>query len=200
MLEHWLNEDTYLRIITMQDAEEIYAEIEASRGHLQRWLAWIDNTKTVLDVRRFVQAANANFARNDGLTCCIRFQGRVAGIVSFNTVDWRNRKTELAYWLGERYQGRGIITRACQAFTDHAFTTFKLNRVSVSVAVENHRSRAVPERLGFVQEATLRQVEWLHDRFVDHVVYAQLAGEWEQRPHLRLQATRKTPPARGFSP
>ncbi|MDP9371062.1 MAG: GNAT family N-acetyltransferase, partial [Chloroflexota bacterium] len=40
------------------------------------------------------------------------------------------------------------------------------------------KSCAIPERLGFAREGTLRQVEWLYDHFVDHHVYGMLAAEW----------------------
>ena len=46
-------------------------------------------------------------------------------------------------------------------------------------APENARSRAIPERLGFTQEGTLRQVERVGDRDLDNVVYAMLAEDWK---------------------
>ncbi|HVJ50737.1 hypothetical protein [Desulfitobacterium sp.] len=36
----------------------------------------------------------------------------------------------------------------------------------------------IPERLGFVKEAMIREAEWLYDHFVDHAVYGVLAREW----------------------
>lgn len=33
--------------------------------------------------------------------------------------------------------------------------------------------------MGFKEEGRLRQVEWLYDHFVDHVIYGLLADEWE---------------------
>ena len=77
----------------------------------------------------------------------------------------------------------------CRALVDHAFEEFGLNRVSIACATENKRSCAIPERLSFQREGIQRQAEWLYDHFVDHVVYATLASEWQKRrselPELR---------------
>ena len=63
---------------------------------------------------------------------------------------------------------------------DHALLDLKLNRVEIRCATENTRSRAIPERLSFTQEGVMRQVQWLHDRYVDHVVYSMLAEQWRE--------------------
>ena len=73
------------------------------------------------------------------------------------------------------------MTRACSALGTHAFDALGLSRVEIRCATENEKSRAIPERLGFTQEGTLRQAEWLHDHFVDLTVYGMLAGEWKGR-------------------
>jgi ribosomal-protein-serine acetyltransferase len=65
-----------------------------------------------------------------------------------------------------------------RAYVDHAFGTWKLNRVAIQAAEGNARSRAVPERLGFREEGTLREVERVGDRRLDGVVYAMLAADW----------------------
>jgi ribosomal-protein-serine acetyltransferase len=70
------------------------------------------------------------------------------------------------------------MTAAVRAYVDHAFQVWRLNRVSIEAAVDNARSRAVAERLGFRQEGVLREVERVGERAVDHVVYAVLAAEW----------------------
>ena len=72
------------------------------------------------------------------------------------------------------------MTTACRAYVDHAFTRLDVHRVEIRCAVENRRSRAIPERLGFRLEGTLRDAEWLYDHFVDSVVYGMLADEWKE--------------------
>lgn len=62
---------------------------------------------------------------------------------------------------------------------DHAFGPLGLNRVVIRAGVDNHRSRAVAERLGFVLEGVAREAERCPDgRYVDHAVYAMLAANW----------------------
>jgi ribosomal-protein-serine acetyltransferase len=48
------------------------------------------------------------------------------------------------------------------------------------VATENRRSRAIPERLGFREEGTLRQYQLVDGRYLDCLVYSMLAAD--ERP------------------
>ena len=126
-------------------------------------------------------------------------------MAGFHGVSWVHRSTELGYWLAESAQGRGTMTRAVSTLVDHAFSTWRLNRVAIRAAVDNRRSRAIPERLGFRREGVLRQVERVGGRFVDHVVYAILAEEWSRgrrrrpgahgAPGRRFRRRRQTMPS-----
>jgi ribosomal-protein-serine acetyltransferase len=70
------------------------------------------------------------------------------------------------------------VTKACRVLLDYAFNDLKLNRVDIYCAAENAKSRAVAERLGFTHEGTLREAQWVRERFVDLAVYGILASEW----------------------
>jgi ribosomal-protein-serine acetyltransferase len=97
-----------------------------------------------------------------------------------NTIDWAPRRGEMGYWLAADAQGQGLVTSACRALIQHAFIDYDLNRLEIRCATNNARSRAIPEKIGFVCEGVLRQVEWLYDHFVDHALYAQLRQDWQQ--------------------
>ena len=73
------------------------------------------------------------------------------------------------------------MTRVARALTDYAMNELKLNKVEIRCASGNLKSRSIPERLGFVQEGTIRQAEWLYDHYVDHIVYGVLAEEWNKK-------------------
>jgi ribosomal-protein-serine acetyltransferase len=73
------------------------------------------------------------------------------------------------------------MTRVAKALTDYAFNELGLNKVDISAAAENKKSRSIPERLGFVNEGCIRQAEWLYDHYVDHIVYGMLAKDWNNK-------------------
>src|SRR5207253_4227507 len=109
------------------------------------------------------------------------YKGEMAGQIEYNYIDWANRKTEIGYWLGASFQGKGLARESCRVLIDHAFNELKMNRVEMHCGVENTRSRKIPEKLGFREEGVIRQAGWLHDRFVDTVIYGMLADEWKDR-------------------
>ena len=165
--------------LDLADADELFALTDANRGYLRQWLPWLDSVRRVDDTRTFIRAAQAQAARNDGVQLVLRVDGCIAGVVGHHQIDWRNRITSLGYWIGEAYQGRGLTTAACRVLITRAFDAARLNRIEIRCASDNHRSRAIPVRLGLREEGLLRDAEWLYEHFVDHVVYAALAREWQ---------------------
>ena len=70
------------------------------------------------------------------------------------------------------------MTRAVATVVEHALSVWELNRIEIRAAVGNARSRAIPQRLGFREEGTLREAERVGDRYLDVVVYSMLGSEW----------------------
>ena len=167
-------------MVEMRDADELFALVDASRMYLREWLPWVDASVSVEDTKAFVHAAQQQYTRGDGCQCCIRYKGKIVGIIGFHRVDLFHKQTDIGYWLAEEYQGRGIMTACCRALVDFAFREYKVHRVEIRAAVENQKSRAIPERLGFTHEGTLREAEWVNDHFVDGAVYAMLERDWTE--------------------
>jgi ribosomal-protein-serine acetyltransferase len=70
------------------------------------------------------------------------------------------------------------MTLAAAALVDYAFGEWELRRVEIRAGVSNHRSRAIPQRLGFHQEGTVVGAERIGERVIDHVIYAIGAEAW----------------------
>jgi len=178
MFYHLVSEDIQLKLLELRDADEIFALTDASRLYLREWLPWVDATATVEDSKTFIQSTLQQFAANKGFQAGILYKSELAGVIGFHEINWANRSTSIGYWLGEGFQGKGIMTSACRAMIDIAFREYELNRIEIRTAAGNRKSQAIPERLGFLQEGICRQEEWINDHFVDHVVYGLLAEDW----------------------
>jgi ribosomal-protein-serine acetyltransferase len=179
LVNYQLDNDTYLKLLTYEDSEELFTLTNSCRKYLRKWLPWVDFTTSVEDSNSFIQLAMSKSSTNNGFETGIWYKEKFAGVIGFHSVDWSNKKTTIGYWLGEPFQGNGIMTKACAAYVNYAFNELNLNRVEIRCAVENSKSRAIPERLGFTNEGTAREAEWLSDHFVDHIVYGLLVRDWK---------------------
>ena len=66
------------------------------------------------------------------------------------------------------------MTEVVKELIKMAKEDLSLQKIDIRCATGNSKSRAIPERLGFKHEGTLRRAEKLYDRWVDHEVYALL--------------------------
>jgi ribosomal-protein-serine acetyltransferase len=177
MFSYKISAKIELRLLEERHAEQAFDLIVEDRKRY----AEFDENFSLDDVRKKISHDLALFANNKGLNVGIWYQGILAGTVRYHEIDWPNRSTELGYWVGGAFEGLGLITKTCRVLIDYAFKELGLNRVVISCAVGNQKSRAIPERLGFTQEGILRQSEWLHDHFTDMAVYGLLASEWRAK-------------------
>lgn len=164
-----------LRPLRREDAEGLHATIEANREHIGRWLPFADQPfeRTAAHVERSVRAA----AAGRGLSRVIVDGGAIVGAISFVDVSSEHGSTQIGYWVAAGAEGRGLVTRAVAAFLDDAFGPWGLRRVEIRAAAGNERSRAIPERLGFREEARLRAGHTVGGGTHDEIVYGLLAED-----------------------
>jgi ribosomal-protein-serine acetyltransferase len=168
-----------LRLLTEAHTHTLHALIERNRAYLRDWLSWVDSTRTLEDARRMIRFGLRQHARHDGLNAGVWYHGALIGVVSYNFIHHGHSLTELGYWLDAEHQGRGLMTAACRAMIDYAFTRLALQRVEIRCAVGNDRSRAIPERLGFTLEGISAQLDWVADHYVETIVYSLSAADWQ---------------------
>jgi len=176
-----VGDDIGLRLLEEADAQALQVLIEANRDRLARWLPWAE-AQGFEETLEFVRKTRSQAQENNGFQAAIVLDGEIVGVAGYPDVDWANRSTRIGYWLDEVHQGRGIATAAVRVLVDHALSVWRLNRVEIHAAAENRRSRAIPERLGFREEGTLRQAQSVGGRYLDHVVYSMLATDDRPAP------------------
>jgi len=172
-----VNKDTQLRLLEERHVEDYFALIERNKEYLQAWIDVEAYDGSLETLKAYVKQRLLQFVNGEGYHLGIWYQDSLVGILDYRP-NWKNLTVELGYWLDAALQGKGIVTQACRIMIWHAFEEHQLHKVVISCAIDNPRSRAVAERLAFVQEGILRQLGRLHERYVDVVFYGLLVDEW----------------------
>lgn len=173
-----INPDIRLHRMQLSDSEDIFKAIDCQRDYLRVWLPFVDNLRTVEDEADFIRGVLSVPEERQELLFIIRYQGVFAGLAGFKDTDRLNGRTEIGYWLGEVFQGKGIMTMVVKELCRLAFRELGMHRIQIRCAAGNQRSRNIPLRLGFMQEGIERDGELLVDgHYTDLVVYSRLATD-----------------------
>jgi ribosomal-protein-serine acetyltransferase len=173
---HWdLGGGLVVRTYAVDDDQALFDLVDANRARLRPWMIWEPTTTDVADARAFIESCLASPIDMEGNGLWV--DGVLAGGMGLN-LDTVSNSGEIGYWIGGDHEGRGIVTRACARFLDHAFDELGMHRMQLSAAAENVRSRAVADRLGMRQEGVARDGCRVADGYLDLVRYGILEDEW----------------------
>lgn len=174
-----IDDNIELRQLEQSDSIDIFKTIDSQRAYLGEWLPFVEFTKEISDTKKFVDSVvNAPQDRFE-YVFAIRKQEEFVGLIGFRDTDKLNKKTEIGYWLSEKYQKQGIITKSVAVLCDFAFNIQALNRIQIKCAVGNKLSIKIPLRLGFKLEGVERQGELLTGNvFTDLEVYSKLRCDY----------------------
>jgi RimJ/RimL family protein N-acetyltransferase len=141
------------------DAPALWEAIDKSREHLAKWMPWARSYQSVEDVLPFIRETRAKWIlrENFGFGIFERETGRLLGGCGLRPADWQIRSFEIGYWIRVSAVGKGYVTETVRVLTRFAFDLLDANRVQIRMDVRNTRSRAIPERLGFVYEGCQRR-------------------------------------------
>lgn len=178
MFEFPVDDEIELRLHEEWHAEELFELTDRNRQHLQRWFPWVEKMQDSSDSLAFIRRTRQRWADNKGLHTSVWFRGEMAGTLGLIECERQVKAVEIGYWLGKKFEGRGIITRSCRALIEFAFDRMDVNRMVLRCSTENERSAAVARRLGFTHEGTEREAGRIGDRMQDVDVYSMLAREW----------------------
>lgn len=177
----YINNDIVLEPLSPAHAGPVFDLIEANRSHLSEWLTWVERMQNRADFEQFVEDSGRRADEGFEAPFVILYKGEIAGRIGIYYINKPFRFGSIGYWLGEKFQGKGIIVQSSEAITEYGFNALGLNRIEIRCAVGNDKSRAVAERLGFQHEGIMRDGEFLNGAFIDLHVFSMLKKEWDLR-------------------
>jgi ribosomal-protein-serine acetyltransferase len=175
-----LDDETELRQFVDTDAESVFKAVKENLEHLRPFMHWAVEDYSLQSAQEFIKQSAKGATERKSFGYGIFRHRKVIGSIGYVKFNWISKRTEIGYWIALDAEGRGLISRSCRLLIDYAFDELGMNRIEIRCAASNSRSRAIPERLGFLQEGILRQYELRNGVLHDFAVYGLLKSEWKR--------------------
>ncbi len=174
-----------LRCWQPTDAEPMQTSIRESLEHLKPWMTWAQNeaNETLQDKIERLRLFRARFDRDEDYAYGIfnPDETRVLGGCGLHRRQGAHA-LEIGYWLHVDYINRGLITEAAAALTRVAFEVENVARVEIRCDPANVRSAAVPRKLGYTHEATLKKRILISDSWRDVMIWTLFREDFPTSP------------------
>lgn len=165
------------------DAPLLQAATQESYEHLLPWMPWVRDEPEPIEtkiarLRRF----RSQFDRDENFVYGIfdLEEKRVLGGSGLHPRVGPNA-LEIGYWIHKDFINQGLATETSAALTRVAFEVNRVRRMEIHCDPRNTRSAAVPRKLGYSLEATLRErFPQSEESWVDSMIWTLFA---EQYPH-----------------
>lgn len=167
-------ETIYLRPITAEDTEDVLSwrnSPEVVNNFIykkpitaQEHQSWLENKVFTGDVHQFV--------------ICRMEDDAPVGSVYIQNFDAKNNKAEWGLFLdSDRTRSKGVGTQVGKLILDYAFYQLGLHKLHSRVLAYNKPCIRMNEKLGFHQEAYLREDLFLDGKYEDLILYGALKGD-----------------------
>ncbi len=163
------------------DAGLLKAAVDASLDHLRPWMPWASHEPTDLAAKvARLRTFRGQFDLGQDFVYGIfdRAETLVLGGTGLHTRLGEGAR-EIGYWIHAAHINQGLATEVAAALTRVAFEIDGVRRVEIHCAPDNVRSAAVPARLGYQHEATLRErVQRVGNRLGDVMIWSMFAEQF----------------------
>ena len=161
-----------LRSFKMSDAESVAENVD-NKITYRNTLA-IPYPYTLKDAKQWLRRVVNNRRKKipESVIFAIEIDGQAVGSISINKIK-QEHKAEIGYWLGEKYQRKGIMTQVIKEITKYGFKELKLCRLYAQVFPFNKGSMRVLEKNGYKPEGTLKKEVKKDNRFLDCYIFAK---------------------------
>lgn len=155
----------------VKQAQALYDIIINDREELSHFLPWAGHIQKLTDEIIFIKKMREDTAQYRKLVLVILVDGEPAGMIDLHNIKLNNESAELGYWLGQKYQGNGIMTEAVRKLLEISFSELNLHQIKLLADHNNQPSRAIAQRLNFEHVALLKDEVKYHGKFCDMDLY-----------------------------
>ena len=105
----------------------------------------------------------------------IFIENKYIGNFQFSDIKSNHNRAEISYMIGDsNYWGKGIMTFVIKEAIKISTTKLNLNKLYAGLAHENHGSKRVLEKNGFLQEGVKKKHLFFNGKWYDQLDYGLL--------------------------
>lgn len=174
-----ISDDIFLENMEFSDTTELYSMIDSQREYVGFW--WIDTVRSLVSQEESKQIFThvvtvVNI--HPEYSFVIFYKNELVGFVGLKHYDEINSKAELAFFISQYHQGKGIMIHSVFAVMELAFNELFINKLSLRCPIGNLQSSNIPRKLGFMIEGVEHAGELWNGETVDLEVYGMLREEF----------------------
>ena len=153
-----LNKDFYIEPIQSDDAFYVHQLMilnsELFKDYFPKTL---EQNSTVESSKEFAVKKEKEYKLKEEFLFTIKEKStkEVAGLVYIKELDWNVKKGEFAYCVGNKFGGKGLMSKSIEVLSVYAFSELELEELEIIVHKTNTPSVRVAEKNGFIWQKTL---------------------------------------------
>jgi RimJ/RimL family protein N-acetyltransferase len=154
-----VTERLVIRCWEPRDAPLLKHAVDSSIDHLRPWMPWAaDEPQPLAEKVELLRQFRGRFDLGTDFIYGM-FMSDESEAVGGTGLHTRvaPEAFEIGYWVSASHAGQGLGTESTGAVTRVAFELTDVERIEIRCDPANERSRAIPRKLGYAEEATLRR-------------------------------------------
>jgi len=152
--------DIQIRLIEKEDAIAFYELMEKNRQRLTMYFPkTLKHISSLESTGIFIDMKLNEASRKEGYWFLIISQkdNELIGSLVIKDLDHTVPKCELAYFIDEEYEGKGITSKATQWLVNYCFDELQMEKIILRINPSNEGSKHVALKNGFVKEGHMKK-------------------------------------------
>jgi RimJ/RimL family protein N-acetyltransferase len=178
-----------LRCYEPTDGPLLAESIEESLGHLRPWMPWAHAEPEPLEEKiQRVKRFRGEFDLGQNFIYAI-LNPEETKLVGGTGLHPRlgAEELEIGYWIHKDFINQGLVTESTAALVKVAYEIVRVHRVEIHCDPVNFASAAIPRKLGFTHEGTLRANMRFLDHWRDSMIWGLLESEYPASPSSKAE-------------
>jgi RimJ/RimL family protein N-acetyltransferase len=178
-----------IRCYNPSDVQMLADSVRENVEHLKPWMPWVHaEPEPIEEKEKRVRRFRGEFDLGQDFIYGIfnPEETRLLGGTGLHT-RLGESQLEIGYWIHKDLVNQGLVTESTSALIKVAFEVLHLHRLEIHCDPGNFASAAIPRKLGFTHEGTLRAKTRFLDHWSDSMIWGLLEHEYPDSPASKAE-------------